>query len=226
MIWKVDQVSGLRQCLPAGHWVAVCYLFAACLSNRPSHAAPVALGSLPEQLELGENTAETYELNAIGFVHQRMTKISLIGIPIVRSDTWWPVVGKYRYGIDREEFLLRVGRDDLSERQSATDKLSNGLFYGGFAVALSGIVLPFLLQNDDGVTTTGLVLGAGVFLGGVVISNVGTAISGPVIEKDAAQALAMRYNAALAQRLHRNAVLYPNERSTFKTQGLTLAVRF
>ncbi len=175
------------------------------LASATGHADETTLGSLPSELERGENAAETLQLNTLGLVHQRLTKISLIGIPIVREDTWYPVVGKYRYGLSREEFYLRVGKPELAAQQSSRDTTSNILFYGGFAVALSGIVVPLVTQDEDGVTEGGILIGAALFVGGVVMSNIGSAMSGPVIDQTEAEALAQRYNGALALRVSRGA---------------------
>jgi hypothetical protein len=170
--------------------------------SAPASAETAPLGSLPRELEIGESQQETQALNALSLVQERLTKMSLFGIiPIVRVDTWNPVVGKYRYSISRSEFFERVGAPDLAQQQTARDVEANLLFFGGFGVCLAGIAVPFITRDDDGLTSKGLWLGAGLFLAGIVLTNVGSAISGPVASQRKANSLAQRYNQALKLRV-------------------------
>jgi hypothetical protein len=165
-------------------------------------APPAAHAGEPVALEQGRSPEETYALNALDLVHQRITKVTLLGIGIVKADSWRPVRGKYRWRMSRQEFFLHVGRRDLAEQQSSTDTWSDVLFYGGFAVTLSGVLYPFLTRNEDGgIQSEGLLIGGALFLGGLVMSNVGAAFSGPVVDAKAASSLALRYNERLAGRL-------------------------
>ena len=160
------------------------------------------LGSLPRELVRGEDPQETYELNAIGLVHGRLTKVVLFGIPLSTTETWRPVRGKYRYELSRADFFERVGRADLASKQRSTDTWSDVLFYGGVLIAVSGIAYPLFLGDAEEVfKTKNLVITGSLLLGGIVMSNVGTAISGPVTDVAAATSFARQYNRALALRV-------------------------
>jgi hypothetical protein len=160
------------------------------------------LGSLPRELVGGEDPQETYDLNALGLVHGRLTKAVLFGIPLTTTETWRPVRGKYRYELSRADFFERVGRADLASQQRSTDTWSDVLFYGGLLIAVSGIAYPLFLGDTEEVfQAKNLVITGSLLLGGIVISNVGTAISGPVTDVATATSFARQYNLALARRV-------------------------
>ena len=186
------------ECWLAFIGTAMFCVFQAARAEAETPARP--LGSIPEKLEEGDTPQETWALNTLDLVETRDTRATLIGIPIVRVDSWLPVVGKYRYGLSRSEFFERAGRPDLAARQSARDTTSDVLFWSGALLSLGGVALPFILQGDN-VDTTGVLLGAGVFVGGVILNNVGAAMSGPVVDEAQAAALARRYNDALERRV-------------------------
>ena len=165
-------------------------------------ASAEELGSLPRELVQGENPQETYELNALGLVHGRLTKAVLFGIPLSTTETWRPVRGKYRYELSRADFFERVGRADLASKQRLTDTWSDVLFYGGVLIAVSGIAYPLFLGDAEEVfRTKNLVITGSLLLGGIAMSNVGTAISGPVTDVATATRFARQYNRALAGRV-------------------------
>ncbi|MGC4066767.1 MAG: hypothetical protein QM784_19450 [Polyangiaceae bacterium] len=171
------------------------------LVSAPAFAQRSALGSLPEVLEAGESPTETFELNHLALVRQRYTKLTFLGFSIVSEETWWPVRGKYRYGLSRQDFFERAGQPNLAERQSLRDTWSDVLFYGGFVVSLGAIAYPFVFQGEDGVEEGDILVGLGIFLTGVVATNIGSLMSGPVIDREEAERLAQRYNLALSRRL-------------------------
>jgi hypothetical protein len=194
------------------------------LASRAEGEPQAPAGSIPKELAQGETPQETWELNALGLVHSRETRASFLGIPIVRVETWTPVVGKYRYSLSRTDFYVRAGRPDLAARQSARDTTSDALFYGGFLVAVGGIALPLLLQGDH-LDDRGVLLGAGVFLGGMVIGNVGAALSGPVVDQAEASVLAQRYNDALQRRVFSRSLPGPRS-ATSASPGISWTLRF
>ena len=160
------------------------------------------LSPLPRDLVRGEDLQETYELNALGLIHGRLTKAVLFGIPLTTTETWWPVRGKYRYELSRADFFERVGRADLASKQRSTDTWSDVLLYGGVLIAASGIAYPFFVGNAEEVfQTKNLVISGSLLLGGIAISNVGTAISGPVTDIATATSFSREYNRALARRV-------------------------
>lgn len=155
----------------------------------------------PVELELGDSPEETYALNALDFIEVRSNRFAIVGIPIVRQAVWVPVVGKYRDDLSYSDFFERVGEPELARKQRSLNTWSTVLSLGGGIVMLVGIIMPMALRSNNEVTTTGLVLGGSLIVGGLAMSSTGTMIWRPVASANEATLLAERYNIVLAERI-------------------------
>lgn len=167
----------------------------------------------PVELELGDTPEETYELNALNFIEARRSRASIAGIPLARHTVWVPVLGKYRYDLDYDDFFERVGEPALAQKQRSIDTWSTILTLGGFAVVLVGIFTPLALKSNNEVTPTGLVVGGSVVLGGLAISSAGTLMWRPAVPAQEAMELAQLYNTSLAERIRRGEAADATQRS-------------
>jgi hypothetical protein len=155
----------------------------------------------PVELELGDTPEETYDLNALDFIEVRSNRFAIVGIPIVRHAVWVPVVGKYRYDLSYSDFFERVGEPELARKQRSINTWSTVLSLGGSIVMLVGIFMPMALRSNNEVTTTGLVLGGSLIVGGLVMCGTGNMIWRPVASANEAMVLAERYNMVLPERI-------------------------
>jgi len=161
-------------------------------ADTPAAAAPTFTG-----LERRDDAETTYKLNAFEIIHVEHTEVGVIWNS---TTTWWrPVRGAYRQPTEYVDFYGTLGRPDLAQQHASRNDLSNLLFWGGAACMLVGIVGGgYELYKGR---TVGAIVGGGLLVGGYVGTRVGSALSGPAIPEEEAQALARGYNEALGRHL-------------------------
>ena len=147
-----------------------------------------------EGLERGPDAAETYRLNAIEIVHERMSG-SFPTIFVGRGSWWRPVRGKFRWPTTYDDFYLKVGRDDLGARDRRRRGVATTLFWGGVLVSVGG--LGVMLSGFATHHTTRAEVGLGMFAGGFVMNTIGSNIQPPLVSDEDAEAMANEYNRRL-----------------------------
>jgi hypothetical protein len=151
-----------------------------------------------EGLEPGPDAAETYRLNALTIVREEISG-AFLTFNVGRSNWWRPVRGKFRSPTKYDDFYLKVGRDDLGERDRHRRVLSSTLYWSGMLVWVGG--LGVFLWGLDGHHTGRVELGLGMFAGGFVLATVASNIQPPLVSDEEAEALARTYNRQLQAHL-------------------------
>ena len=164
---------------------------------RAEEARPDAKANF-EGLEPGWDAAETYRLNALSIVHEEISG-AFLTFNVGRSNWWRPVRGKFRTPTRYDDFYLKVGRDDLGERDRHRRVLSSTLYWSGLLVWVGG--LGVFLWGLDSHHTTRVEVGLGMFAGGFVLSSVASNIQPPLVSDEEAEALAKTYNRQLQAHL-------------------------
>jgi|tagenome__1003787_1003787.scaffolds.fasta_scaffold20784252_2 hypothetical protein len=164
---------------------------------RAEEAGPNATANF-EGLEPGWDAAETYRLNALTIVHEQISG-SFLTFNVGRSNWWRPVRGKFRRPTRYDDFYLKVGRDDLGERDRHRGVLSSTLYWGGVLASIGG--LGVFLWGLDSSHTTRVEVGLGMFAGGFLMTTIGSNIQPPLVSDEEAEALAKTYNRQLQAHL-------------------------
>ena len=151
-----------------------------------------------EGLEPGWDAAETYRLNALTIVHEEISG-SFLTFNVGRSNWWRPVRGKFRSPTKYDDFYLKVGRDDLGERDRHRHVVSSTLYWSGMLVWVGG--LGVFLWGLDVHHTTRAEVGLGMFAGGFVMTTIASNIQPPLVSDEEAEALAKTYNRQLQAHL-------------------------
>ncbi len=107
--------------------------------------------------------------------------------------------GKFRTPTAYDDFYLKVGRDDLGERDRHRRVLSSTLYWGGVLVWVGG--LGVFLWGLDSHQTARVELGLGMFAGGFVTTAIASNIQPPLVSDEEAEALANAYNRRLQAHL-------------------------
>lgn len=145
-------------------------------------------------LEQGESTAETYDLNHVQIIQTQSTSWVGFGFSGTRQG-WYPARGKYRVRLSHPSYFAMIGRADLADRQASRDTWSDVLFWGGGVTTLGGLVLAvYGFANDS---TPGGVAGIVVASAGVASSTVGASLGTPILPTDEALRFADQYNGIL-----------------------------
>jgi hypothetical protein len=158
-------------------------------ADRPADVRPTFGG-----LEPAANALETYRLNALEIVHERMSG-SFPTIFVGRSNWWRPVRGKFRYSTSYDDFFLKLGRDDLGARDRHRRVASDTLFWGGVLVSVGGLVV--MLSGLSAHHDTRAEVGVGMFGGGFVMTTIGSRIQPPLVSDEDADRMANEYNRRL-----------------------------
>jgi hypothetical protein len=130
-------------------------------------------------------------------VHEEIAG-SFLTFNVGRNKWWRPVRGKFRSPTKYDDFYLKVGRDDLGERDRHRRVLSSTLYWSGMVWA-GGLGLVLWGVNTH--HTTGLEAGMGMFAGGFVMAAVASNIEPPLVSDEEAEALARTYNRQLQAHL-------------------------
>jgi len=138
------------------------------------------------ELEQGENVAETYDLNTLCVIQE--------------VSSWRPCRGKYRRAFSYDDFYHAVGRPELSDDQARRGTTVLVLGLGGPVAAIGGGVL-FFTGTSDGKFSVQAGVGAGLVVGGIVAFFVARSLDQLPISADEATRLATRYNVQLRARL-------------------------
>jgi hypothetical protein len=145
-------------------------------------------------LEGGSDAAEIYRLNAIEIVHEQMS--ARFPTIFVGREHWWrPVRGKFRWATPYDDFYLKMGRDDLGERDRRRGTVASMLWWGGVLVMVSGVGV--LLTSVVKDTTMRFAVGGGMIAGGGALPALGSHISPPLVSEEDAEAMAREYNRRL-----------------------------
>ena len=167
---------------------------------RPARAEEARAEVHPnfEGLEPGPDAAETYRLNALTIVHEEISG-SFLTFNVGRSNWWRPVRGKFRSPTKYDDFYLKVGRDNLGERNRHRRVLSSTLYWGGVLASMGG--LGVFLWGLDSNHTRRVEVGLGMFAGGFLMTTIGSNIQPPLVSDEEAEALARTYNRQLQAHL-------------------------
>lgn len=173
-------------------------------------------------LEAGKDAADTYSLNALGVVHEQISA-SFPTIFLGRESSWRPVRGKFRWATKYDDFYLKLGRDDLGQRDRSRRVVAGMLSWGGLLVMVGGVVVVFTdFISDRG---TRFAVAGGMIVGGTVLGAIGSNIGPPLVSEEDAEAMAKEYN----RRLQVHLGLPPMAADTGRPRlpiGLTLTSRW